>query len=354
MSGKNGQKAVALWLISGVVMIIIQTLLGGVTRLTGSGLSITEWKPIMGMLPPLNEQEWNRAFEGYKHIGQYKLLNSNFTIGDFKAIFFWEWFHRLWARMLFVVFAIGFCYFLYTKRLTKTMIRPFLILLVLGALQGLIGWLMVATGLNSTDIHVHYMALAIHFIAAMGLACYTLWFALTLLIPSEQRSANVGAFRFTLLLLLLTVAQLVYGAFMSGLKAAAAAPTWPLINGTYFPNTLGTNGLVKDTDLGALDLNVQFIHRNLAYVLVCLTLVWYISLKRTVQAEKAISTAMKYPLLLITLQVVLGIATVLNATGIIPGKFGPFETLAECHQLTAMFYLMSLLTCLYTLSAKQK
>ena len=146
------KKWVAIWLIAGVVMIIVQTLLGGVTRLTGSGLSITEWKPIMGALPPMNEQEWNRAFEGYKQIGQYKIVNHDFTVGDFKAIFFWEWFHRLWARMLGVVFAVGFVYFLYKKYFDRRMIKPLLVLFVLGGLQGLIGWLMVSTGLNPDDV----------------------------------------------------------------------------------------------------------------------------------------------------------------------------------------------------------
>src|SRR5690606_29641599 len=125
-------------------MIIIQVLLGGVTRLTGSGLSITEWKPIMGALPPMNEKEWNEAFNGYKQIAQYKYLNSHFELSDFKFIFFWEWFHRLWARMLGVVFVIGFVYFLVKRYFDKEMILPFIILFILGGMQGLIGWIMVA------------------------------------------------------------------------------------------------------------------------------------------------------------------------------------------------------------------
>src|SRR5437868_5209269 len=109
------KRAVAWWLIAGVLMIIVQTLLGGVTRLTGSGLSITDWNPIFGILPPLNEHQWDKAFEGYKQIGQYKYLNSYYTLADFKSIFFWEWLHRFWARMLGVVFAVGFVYFFVKK-----------------------------------------------------------------------------------------------------------------------------------------------------------------------------------------------------------------------------------------------
>jgi cytochrome c oxidase assembly protein subunit 15 len=177
---------VAWWLVAGVLMIIIQTLLGGVTRLTGSGLSITKWNPIFGILPPLNNQQWNDAFEGYKQIGQFKFMNSSYTLADFKSIFFWEWFHRFWARMLGIVFVVGFIYFLAFNYFDKRMIKPFIILFLLGAMQGLIGWIMVASGLNDEHLYVDHIKLALHFISAMILACYTLWFALKLLIPEEQ------------------------------------------------------------------------------------------------------------------------------------------------------------------------
>ena len=124
----RSSRPVAIWLLIGVFMIIIQILLGGITRLTGSGLSITEWKPIMGTLPPMNEQEWHIAFEKYKQIAQYKYLNSSFTLPDFKFIFFWEWFHRLWARLIGVVFIIPFVVFLLQKRFKPRMVRPLLIL----------------------------------------------------------------------------------------------------------------------------------------------------------------------------------------------------------------------------------
>src|SRR5690606_25315793 len=127
---------------------VIQVLLGGITRLTGSGLSITEWKPILGTIPPLNEQAWQEAFLKYQQIAQYKLLNSHFSLSDFKAIYFWEWFHRNWARFMGLVFIIPFVYFIFTKKIDKKMIKPMIILFLLGALQGLIGWIMVKSGLN--------------------------------------------------------------------------------------------------------------------------------------------------------------------------------------------------------------
>ena len=130
---QSSSKPVAIWLLIGVAMIMIQVLLGGITRLTGSGLSITEWKPIMGTLPPLNEQGWNIAFEKYKQIAQFKFVNPHFDLGDFKSIFFWEWFHRLWARLIAVAFAIPFVIFLVQKKFKKEMIKPMLILFLMGA-----------------------------------------------------------------------------------------------------------------------------------------------------------------------------------------------------------------------------
>ena len=150
---QRSSKPVAVWLLIGVGMIMIQVLLGGITRLTGSGLSITEWKPIMGTLPPMNEQDWNTAFEKYKQIAQYKFINQHFTLGDFKQIYFWEWFHRLWARLIAVAFAIPFIVFIIQKRFKKEMIKPMLILFLMGALQGLVGWIMVQSGLENARIH---------------------------------------------------------------------------------------------------------------------------------------------------------------------------------------------------------
>ena len=132
-------KPVAIWLLIGVFMIVVQIILGGITRLTDSGLSITEWQPLLGAMPPTNEEEWNKAFEGYKQIAQFKHLHSYFTLEDFKNIFFWEWLHRNWGRLIGVVFAIPFIIFLVQRRFTKDMVIPMLILFLLGGLQGVIG-----------------------------------------------------------------------------------------------------------------------------------------------------------------------------------------------------------------------
>lgn len=279
------RRAVAKWLLLGVVMILIQILLGGITRLTGSGLSITEWKPILGAVPPMNDQDWQGAFELYKTkaSGQFVNHNSDYTLADFKAIYFWEWMHREWARFLGVVFLIGFGFFAAKKYFDKKMIRPFAVLFILGALQGAVGWVMVASGLNPDDTHVSHIKLALHFMFALVLLCYTFWFALKLLVPDAKRIVSVSLHRFTSVILGLLTIQLVYGAFMAGLRAAPVAATWPDVNGTYLPEQLSTFGSNTYSGLSIITDNpiaVQYIHRTIAYLLVVLVIVWFVKIRK--------------------------------------------------------------------------
>jgi cytochrome c oxidase assembly protein subunit 15 len=336
-------KAVAIWLLVGVGMIIIQVLLGGITRLTGSGLSITEWKPILGALPPLNEADWLKAFEQYKQIGQYKHLNFEFTLSDFKFIYFWEWFHREWARLIGVVFFIPFVWFIVKKKIEKWMINPMIILFLLGLLQALLGWIMVASGLNEEDLYVDHIRLAIHFIAALGLLCYTLWFALVLLVPNEERIVSLPLKKQTNLLLVLLVVQLIFGAFMAGLKAANFATTWPLINGEFIPSSLANDSISTFTHD---PLAVHFIHRNLAYLLAIMIVLWY---RKARQFEGAtyFNRWRSVPLVLVLLQVLLGILTVLyanNSTALL--------WLGVAHQFTGMMLLLSFVMVAYLIKNK--
>jgi cytochrome c oxidase assembly protein subunit 15 len=333
-------KAVAWWLLAGILMIIVQILLGGITRLTGSGLSITEWKPIMGALPPMSDKEWQHAFDGYQNIAQYKYLNNHFTIDDFKFIFFWEWLHRLWARLIGVVFAIGFIYFLVRRYFRKDMITPLIILFVLGGVQGLIGWIMVASGLNDSNLYVNHIKLAIHFVSALVLLCYTLWFAFQLLVPQNQVFTNPALRKAGIALTGVLTLQLIYGAFMAGLKAATYAPTWPGINGALAPATLGSESWVN------FPINVHFVHRTLAFLLVAGTAVWYtLALKANTSALFRKTRVL--PLLLILLQGLLGVLAVRTAPGIVLGKFGTYELIAEAHQVVAMLFLMTMTLMLY-------
>lgn len=324
-------------------MIIVEFIMGGVTRLTGSGLSITEWKPIMGAVPPLSEAEWNKAFDGYKQIAQYKYLNSHFTLQDFKFIFYWEWSHRLWARMLGVVFAIGFIYFFVKKYFEPWMVRPFIILFILGGVQGFVGWKMVQSGLNDTDLYVKHTWLATHFLSALTLMCYTLWFALKLLVPEERRVNSKGLFTGTLGMIVLLYVQLAYGAFMAGLHASKSAPTWPTINGDWVPGGMSTRSFIGDP------INVQFVHRGLAYLLLVGICAWFVYASRLSKKEPGslLGKFRWWPMIIVLVQVTLGVITVLSAPLIVFAKFGTYEWLAELHQLVAMFLLMALVGNLY-------
>jgi heme a synthase len=341
---QRSSRPVAIWLLVGVGMIIIQVLLGGITRLTGSGLSITEWKPIMGALPPMNDQDWNAAFEKYKQIAQYKYLNSDFKLSDFKFIFFWEWFHRLWARLLGVVFIIPFIIFLIQKRIKKEMVQPLIILFLIGALLGIVGWLMVMTGLDNERLYVSHYMLALHFTLAQFALCYALWFALDLLIKKQQIVINAPLRKFAAWLVLLLVVQLIYGAFMAGLKAATFAPTWPDINGNFFPHGGSpTSGLLQFFDN---PITVHFIHRNLAYLISILVFVWCGKAYK-VRGTKLFQKTKWLPLFIVLLQVLLGILTVLNAIN--PHSF---LWLAVAHQFVAMVLLLSLVQILYMVRSR--
>lgn len=341
----RSSKPVAIWLLVGVGMIIIQILLGGVTRLTGSGLSITEWNVVTGTLPPLNEQQWMTEFVKYKQTPQYHLLNFDFTLKDFRFIFFWEWFHRLWARLIGVVFAIPFIIFIYQKRFKPFMVKPMIILFLLGALQGAVGWIMVASGLTGDAVYVKPAKLALHFILALGLLCYTFWFALMLLVKDNEIIVNRRVRRLTKIITGILILQLIYGALMAGHKAATAAPTWPDINGHMIPE-----GMIKSADgfLNLIDnvITIHFIHRGLAYLLFVLTIILTVRLYKA--AGGYLFKRTKYiPFLLIVAQLLLGILAVLNSTQIIPGKWGLFEWMAQLHQLTGMLLLLSLVWILY-------
>ena len=338
---KPSSKPVAIWLMIGVGMIIVQILLGGITRLTGSGLSITEWNVMTGTLPPLTESAWIAEFEKYKQTPQFSLLNADFTLPDFKFIFFWEWFHRFWARLIGVVFLIPFVIFLVQKRFRPSMVKPMIILFLLGALQGAVGWIMVASGLTGDAIYVKPTRLALHFIFAMGLLCYTFWFALTLLVPPSQKQSNKGIAKWIIASLSVLVLQFIYGALMAGHKAATAAPTWPDINGSIIPPNMMRS---EEGILNLIDnrITIHFIHRGLAYLLLFMVLYFSWRLLK-MQTGKLLSAIKFLPAILVLLQVVLGILSVLNSLKIVPNQWGIFEWMAQLHQLVAMFLLLALI-----------
>lgn len=342
---------VAIWLLIGIGMMVIQVLLGGITRLTGSGLSITEWKPIMGAIPPLNEQQWLQAFHKYKQIPQYQYINTHFTLSDFKYIFFWEWLHRLWARLIGVVFFIPFIWFTYTKKINRNMVKPLLILFLLGALQGLVGWIMVASGLQDL-VYVSHIRLAIHFILALSLLCYTAWFALQLLVSKQQYVYSKSLKNITLTIMVLLVVQLIYGAFMAGLKAAVTAATWPTINGQWLPASFTTYGNKHYEGWQIITnhpLVVQFIHRFMAYILAVVILFGYYQAKKVKNKFLLLNNIYTLPLGIVLLQIILGIATVLCSTNSTALLY-----LGVAHQFVAMVLLLACIYVLYLIRLPQK
>ena len=343
---QRGQKQIATWLLIGVGMIIIQVLIGGITRLTESGLSITEWKPITGTLPPMNDDAWQAEFDKYKVTDQFKYVHQYFSLSEFKFIFFWEWFHRTWARLMGLVFLFGFIYFLVTKKFSKGMIRPMIILFLLGGVQGFIGWFMVKSGLVPEKYFVGHVELTTHFIAALGLLCYTLWFALSLLVKEHQIIINAKLQKFLLLILAVLFFQLIYGGFMAGMRAAVTAPTWPDINGSMFPAAV-TELSPFTKNLVANPIAIHFIHRGLAYLLVVLIGIWWYK-ARSVSGNKLFSSLRFAVLLLVILQVALGILTVLNAT-----QSNLLVIFGVSHQFVAMVLVMVVVTLIFIVRKKR-
>jgi cytochrome c oxidase assembly protein subunit 15 len=337
---QRNNKQVATWLLIGVAMIIVQVLIGGITRLTESGLSITEWKPITGALPPMNDAAWQQEFDKYRATDQFKYVHQHFSLEDFKFIFFWEWFHRVWARLLGVVFLVGFIYFLIKKKFSREMVMPMVILFILGALQGLVGWLMVKSGLVPEKFYVGHVELTTHLIAATILLFYTAWFAFSLL-PSLQvkvEQKNISGYLYFIFFLLFF--QLVYGGFMAGLKAAASAPTWPDINGSFLPLAM-FELLPRAKNLVDNPIMIQFVHRALGYTLLLVVFLYFFQSRKIIH-HKLFTKLSNIFLALFLAQVPLGILTVLNAT-----DKTALVWLGVSHQFVAMIIVLCGAALLY-------
>ncbi|MFV0604779.1 MAG: COX15/CtaA family protein [Niabella sp.] len=333
-------RAVATWLIVGAVMIIIQVLLGGITRLTDSGLSITEWKPILGALPPMNEHQWQEAFEKYKQIAQYKYIHNYFTLHDFKSIYFWEWLHRNWGRFMGIVFAVPFIYFLYKKKFDRSMLWPMISLFIMGGITGALGWIMVSSGVGTALVFVDHLKLAVHLMSAVILFCLVVWFALKISYKNDT-IVNHSLKSFNLFLLIIVAVQLIYGAFMAGLHAAKAAITWPDMNGQYFPALFTDEAGSFWYNITSNPVTVQFIHRGLAYCIFLLIVFFTIQLFK--QPKNSHLYKLRWlPMLLVVMQVALGIITLvtyLNRSDKI--LFGVL------HQMVGLLFTGSLIVTLY-------
>jgi len=327
-------KAVILWLLSGCLLILLMVIIGGVTRLTHSGLSMVNWNLFMGVIPPLNEFQWQETFELYKQSPEFKKINFNYTLSDFKSIFFWEYLHRLIGRFLGLVFIIPFIYFLIKKRLSKKLILQSIVLFCLGALQGAIGWWMVKSGLVDKPDVSHYR-LAVHLLTAFLTCAFTFWVALPLIFP-EKRKGNTTLYKRAFLLFVLVVIQIIYGAFVAGLNAGIGFNSWPKMNGEWVPQAVYSLEPLWKNFIEA-PYGIQFTHRTLALIIVSFVMfMWYKGRKLEVKNKQ--KTSLSILLSLVVLQSILGVFTLILVVPI---------SLAVLHQVGSFFLLMSVVYSLF-------
>ncbi len=292
--------AVSNWLFFVAALVFLIVVVGGITRLTESGLSITEWRPVTGALPPLSAADWDEAFALYKATPEYQQINRGMSLADFKFIFFWEWFHRLLGRVIGLAFALPLAWFAVKRQIPSGYGWRLTLLLLLGGLQGVIGWWMVVSGLSlRTD--VSHFRLAIHLMTALLILGLLVWTALDL------RAGNRARLRVRPALVLLVLAvQILFGAWTAGLNAGLAASDWPLMNGRFFPEVaVNAQTLAYDPFL------IHWVHRWWAWVTVAALVVLARMVRRTDRmASIALHTAFGT-------QILLGIATVMTEVNII-------------------------------------
>ena len=269
ITSKN--KHLIIWLTSGIIVLYVMILVGGITRLTESGLSMVEWHPVAGILPPLSELEWNEQFNKYKNSPEGKIINTDMNLESYKFIFFWEYIHRLLGRIIGILFIIPFFIFIYNGLINKSNYIRYLLLLFLGLIQGLIGWYMVQSGLIDIPEVSHYR-LALHFLFALIIVNYTLWIILDLLFPNKVVIKNQKYFKSILVLTAILILQILYGTFVAGLNAGYFWNTFPLINKQLIPIEIFSSSQSTIIHITNDLMTVQFIHRTLATILLIYTL----------------------------------------------------------------------------------
>ena len=323
------------WLFASLILVFSIIIVGGLTRLTDSGLSITEWELFKGLLPPLSKNAWIEYFEEYKKIPQYQLLNSNMTIDEFKVIFYWEYFHRILARFIGLFFLLPLIYFYFSKKIRSNYINICFLIFTLIVLQGVIGWFMVKSGLVDDTTVSHYR-LSIHLTTAIIIISSIYW-----LIMNTKSKKNKIFFKFSnknlpfQILILLIIFQIIIGAFVSGLDAGKIYQTWPLMGANYLPNDYSFDNFLSLLELDNHSL-VQFYHRNLAYLII----VYVIFLTVFIYKKKMqkLYFSLKVLLVFLSFQVILGIFTLITGLNIY---------LASAHQITSVLLAFSALNLYY-------
>ena len=320
----------SLWLISMFFIISIMIVVGGLTRLTDSGLSITKWELFSGFLPPLNQNEWMIYFDLYKKIPEFKLQNYNMSLEEFKIIFWWEWAHRFLGRIIGISYLIPLIYFSFKIRFSK-LLNLYLIFFLI-CFQGFIGWYMVSSGLVDR-VDVSHFRLSIHLLIAFLILSLIFWNYLKV-VNKQNNLIGIGSF-IPFVFLILIFVQIVVGAFVSGMDAGKIYNSWPFMGDTYFPNDSNLSDLLKSSAFSDPSL-VQFIHRNLAYLITIffVFIIFKIYRNRLYNLYRSVNILG----LFILLQIILGIFTVL---------YGAQIYIAAMHQLSSIFLVSSSLYFLY-------
>src|SRR5579871_119728 len=321
-------RAVRVWLLVVAGLIAAMVLVGGATRLTESGLSIVEWKPVTGVVPPLTQAQWEQAFEAYQAIPQYRQLNPGMSLSDFRTIYWWEWSHRLLGRVIGVVYLLPFLYFLCHGWISRELKRRLWLIFGLGALQGAVGWWMVASGLSERT-EVSQYRLATHLVLALLIFAAIVW-TVRRLADERPPTATARLKATSVALVVLTFVQLYFGALVAGLRAGLVYNTWPDIDGGFIPagarlwfDTPWWRNLFENT------LTVQFEHRMTAYALFAVALLHVLDAMRS-RAAAPIAKGALWLFAAITVQATLGILTLLNQVPL---------ALALSHQAVAIVVL---------------
>jgi len=322
LKNKNYHIHFSSWLIGLIILIFSVIIIGGLTRLTESGLSITEWKLFNGIFPPINNYQWEQYFLLYKKIPQYFLLNNKITLEEFKYIFLWEYFHRLLARIIGIFFLVPFLFFYFKNILEKDLTIKLTVVFVLILTQGVVGWYMVKSGLVD-NISVSHYRLAVHLFLAFFILSSLIWLLMNYINLTKKKFFQLNLNYLSLkILLALIFAQIIIGAFVSGLDAGKIYQTWPLMNNTYFPSDISSNNFFNFNSPSF----VQFVHRNIAY------LIFFLAIYLGFYIFKNKIRKLYYPyfffFLIIIIQIILGISVLYSGVNLY---------YASMHQISSIF-----------------
>lgn len=338
-------KKLAYWLLICSFLVVLMVFVGGITRLTESGLSMTNWYPINEVIPPLNEQEWQSEFENYKQSPEYQKKNFGMELEEFKQIFFWEWFHRLLGRIVGLVFFIPFIYFLFTKEITGINIVKYFTIFLLGGAQGLLGWWMVKSGLVDRP-DVSHFRLAAHLALALILLSFLFYFALSNIFKPINIEGIERVNKFSKITYLVLFIQIIFGAFLAGLDGGMIYNSWPKMNEDFIaPEAfISLNSIIEDI------ATIQFIHRWWAFVVLVFVGILYSLVKRGLKytntkegVYKKLKNSVFILKILLLVQIILGIFTLIYQVPV---------SLASAHQITAVLMLLNIVFIIRLTNAK--